>query len=74
MILNGLATYTTWTVIATLINFATALVYQSKVTNETASLVSLSLLVVFHTAWFVTENFIAERFARYVDITYIADY
>jgi hypothetical protein len=29
-----------------------------------ASLASLSLLVIFHTTWFILENFVFDRYAR----------
>ena len=72
-ILNGLAIYTTWTVIASLINLATALVFAGGVDQREACLASLSLLVIFHCTWFVLENFVFDRYVRYqiaVEIVY----
>ena len=63
-ILNGLAIYTTWTVIASLINLATALTYAGGVDQREACLASLSLLVIFHCTWFVLENFVFDRYVR----------
>lgn len=71
VVLNGFATYTTWTVIATLINLTTALVYFFEVEDKTASLVALSLLVLIHCTWFVIENFVFEQYARYIWTPYL---
>jgi len=70
-ILNGLGIYTTWTVIASLVNLTTALVYDGEVDMETACLSSLSLLVVFHCTWFIIENFVVDFYARYIFTPYL---
>ena len=64
IILNGLGVYTTWTVIASLLNLATTLVYTFQVEQRQAALVALSLLVVFHCSWFAVENFLVDSYAR----------
>eukprot|EP00091_Calanus_sinicus_P021429 TRINITY_DN6350_c0_g1_i3.p1 TRINITY_DN6350_c0_g1~~TRINITY_DN6350_c0_g1_i3.p1 ORF type:complete len:256 (+),score=54.57 TRINITY_DN6350_c0_g1_i3:169-936(+) len=66
VILNGLGIYTTWTVIASLINLTTALVYAGEVDQREACLAALSLLVIFHCTWFVIENFVVDFYARYI--------
>merc|ERR1712032_985808 len=48
VVLNGLGIYTTWTVIASLINLTTALVYPGGLDMEACCIASLSLLVIFH--------------------------
>ena len=63
-ILNGWAIYTTWTVIASLINLATALTYSGGVDQRAACLASLSLLVIIHCTWFALENFVFDRYVR----------
>ena len=63
-ILNGLAIYTTWCVIASLINISTALVYVGEVDQREACLASLSLLVIIHCTWFVLENFVFDKYVR----------
>jgi Na+(H+)/acetate symporter ActP len=64
VVLNGLAMYTTWTVIASLINLTTALVYAGGLDQTACCIASLTLLVVFHVTWFCLENFVWDRYAR----------
>jgi len=71
VILNGLGIYTTWTVIASLINMTTALVYAGEVDQREACLAALSLLVIFHCTWFVIENFVVDFYARYILTPYL---
>lgn len=70
-VLNGLAIYTTWTVIASLVNLATALVYAGGVDQREAALASLSLLVIIHCTWFVLENFLLDYYVRYILTQYL---
>jgi len=70
-VVNGLAIYTTWTTIASLINLATALVYVGGVSNRDASLASLSLLVIIHCTWFVLENFVFDKYVRFILTQYL---
>jgi len=71
VILNGLGIYTTWTVIASLINLTTALVFAGEVDQREACLAALSLLVIFHCTWFVVENFVVDFYARYILTPYL---
>jgi len=71
VILNGLGIYTTWTIIASLINMTTALVYAGEVDQREACLAALSLLVIFHCTWFVIENFVVDFYARYILTPYL---
>jgi len=71
LILNGLGLYTTWTIIASLINLATALTYYGEVDQKSACLTSLSLLVIIHVSWFVIENFFVDFYARYLLTPYL---
>ena len=64
IILNGLATYTTWTIVASKINLATALVYAGQVDQRDASLLALSCLLIGQCLWFGMENFLLDRYAR----------
>lgn len=68
---NGHATYTTWTCIACLINFAHALHYSAGMAMETVCLISLSALVILATIWFVLENFFFDNFVRFVITPYL---
>jgi len=70
-ILNGLGIYTTWTVIASLVNLTSALVYAGQVDQREAALAALSLLVIFHCTWFVVENFVVDFYARYILTPYL---
>jgi len=63
---NGLGIYTAWTVIASLINFTTALHYSGGVDQLTACLVSLSLLHLFALSYFLLSSFVFHRFTRYL--------
>ncbi len=48
---NGIATYTTWTTIATLINFTVVLRYDAGMTQSDAATVSLSILLGEAISW-----------------------
>jgi len=71
VILNGLGMYTTWTVIASLVNMTSALVFAGQVDQREAALAALSLLVIFHCTWFVVENWLVDFYARYLLTPYI---
>jgi len=71
VVLNGLGIYTTWTVIASLINLTTALVYAGGLDMEACCIASLSLLVIFHVTWFVLENFVFDKYVRYILTPYL---
>ena len=50
--LNGLATSTTWTIVARLINLCTALVFAGQVDQRDVSLLALSCLLIGQCLWF----------------------
>ena len=72
--LNGFALYTTWTVIASLINMVQAWNYydplpllmfsEARERMKDSCLVALSLLVVLHTAYFCIENLLFDKIYR----------
>ena len=70
--LNGFALYSTWTVIASLVNMAQAWNFYDPWTTfseardvmKDSCLVTLSLLVVLHTAYFCIENLLCDRICR----------
>ena len=70
--LNGFALYTTWTVIASLINMVQAWNYYDPLINfgearermKVSCLVTLSFLVVIHTAYFIIENLVFDKIYR----------
>ena len=69
--LNGFAFYTTWTIIASLINLVQAWNYtdpanllEARDRMKTSCLVTLSFLVVIHVTYFCIENFACDRVCR----------
>ncbi|KAL2097390.1 hypothetical protein ACEWY4_006597 [Coilia grayii] len=65
LVQNGIAIYTTWTTIATLINFTVVMnVYGLSKTD--AATVSLSFLLIEVLLWFFLENFVIDRHVRYI--------
>lgn len=48
---NGIATYATWTTIATLLNFTVVLSYNAGMNKSDAATVSLSILLGEAVAW-----------------------
>ncbi|XP_012683319.2 uncharacterized protein si:dkey-29d8.3 [Clupea harengus] len=69
LVQNGIAVYTTWTTIATLINL-TIVMGISGVSKTNAATVSLSLLLIEVLGWFVVENFVIDRHVRYILTVY----
>ncbi|XP_064848543.1 uncharacterized protein LOC135558572 [Oncorhynchus masou masou] len=65
LVQNGIALYTTWTTIATLINF-TLVLDLSGVASSTAATVSLCILLVEVIGWFGIENFLLDQHVRYI--------
>lgn len=63
--------YTAWTTIASLVNLTVALIYVGEVDQRTASLLALSLLVVIHCSWFTVENFLADKYVRFLLTPYL---
>ncbi|XP_056307091.1 uncharacterized protein si:ch211-161h7.5 [Danio aesculapii] len=70
MVQNGIAIYTTWTTIATLINFTIVLRYEAGMTDSDAATVSLSVLLGEAIAWFIVETFVFEKHLRYILTVY----
>jgi len=62
---NGLALYTTWTTIASLINLTMAITYVNGVAQDVASTIALVILAVEIIVWFSLENTILDKFVRY---------
>jgi len=85
IILNGFVIYTTWTVIASLINLAQAIGYvpnsgpipigqeysNTLDRNKQAAYASLSLLFIFHVTYFVIENVFFDSICRWILTPYI---
>ena len=62
---NGLALYTTWSTIASLINLTMAITYVNGVAQDVASTIALVILAVEIIVWFSLENTILDKFVRY---------
>lgn len=66
LVQNGIATYATWTTIATLLNFTIVLSYNAGMNKSDAATVALSILLGEAVGWFIVENFIFEKHLRYI--------
>ncbi|XP_029314087.1 uncharacterized protein LOC115025763 [Cottoperca gobio] len=66
LVQNGIAIYATWTTIASLINLTIVLTYDANMSPEDAATVSLSVLTVLVCLWFVLENFVLDKYVRYI--------
>ncbi|KAI7809184.1 hypothetical protein IRJ41_001792 [Triplophysa rosa] len=69
LVQNGIATYATWTTIATLLNF-TVVLDMASVSPTNAATASLCILLLEVVTWFIIENFVIERHVRYILTVY----
>ncbi|XP_059200256.1 uncharacterized protein LOC131980101 [Centropristis striata] len=69
LVQNGLALYTTWTTIASLINFSIVL-HLWGVDKSTAATASLCILFAEVVAWFILENWFLDRWVRNILTVY----
>ncbi|KAK5859416.1 hypothetical protein PBY51_020971 [Eleginops maclovinus] len=69
LVQNGLALYTTWTSIASLINFSLVL-HLWGVAKSTAATASLCILFAEVVAWFLMENWLLDRWVRNILTVY----
>lgn len=69
LVQNGLALYTTWTSIASLINFSLVL-HLWGVEKSTAATASLCILFGEVVAWFILENWVLDRWVRNIVTVY----
>ncbi|XP_050701819.1 uncharacterized protein LOC126988059 isoform X2 [Eriocheir sinensis] len=67
---NGLATYTTWTTIAALLNLGIALRYEAGLAMQLVVYVVLGSLSGILVLWFLLENTVLDRFVRYTITPY----
>lgn len=65
LVQNGIATYATWTTIATLLNF-TVVLDLASVSPTNAATASLCILLLEVIIWFTVENFLIEKHVRYI--------
>ncbi|XP_022065400.2 uncharacterized protein LOC110961910 [Acanthochromis polyacanthus] len=66
LIQNGVAIYATWTTIATLVNLAIVVSYDGNMSPPDAATLSLSILTVVLIVWFVLENFLLDKYVRFI--------
>ncbi|KTG41840.1 hypothetical protein cypCar_00013512 [Cyprinus carpio] len=66
---NGIATYATWTSIATLLNF-TIVLDLASVSPTNAATASLCILLLEVIIWFTVENVLIEKHVRYILTVY----
>ncbi|XP_008332874.1 uncharacterized protein LOC103396529 [Cynoglossus semilaevis] len=69
LVQNGLALYTTWTTIASLINFSLVL-HMWGVDKSTAATASLCILFAEVAGWFILENWVLDRWVRNILTVY----
>ncbi|KAF5903615.1 uncharacterized protein DAT39_006696 [Clarias magur] len=70
LVQNGLAAYTTWTSVATLINLTVVLSYDAGMSQSDAAALSLSLLSVELLVRFVLESRFLDKHLRYILAVY----
>ncbi|MEQ2168787.1 hypothetical protein GOODEAATRI_018357 [Goodea atripinnis] len=63
--------YTTWTTIATFLNLTIVLKYEANMSSADSATLSYALLIVVLLAWFIVENFVLDKYLRYVFIPYV---
>jgi len=68
---NGQGLYVTWTVIASLINFTTALHYKDGVNMQTSVYVNLSMLLVIAVGYAMIEMVFLDTFTRFLVTPYL---
>jgi len=66
LVQNGVAMYTTWTTIATLINLTIVLIYEVNMSPTDAATIALSVLSAMLLVWFILENFVIDKHVRYI--------
>ena len=70
LVLNGIAMYTTWVTIATVVSLAVVLQYFSDMSAEDAGTLGLSILAVEVVVYFILENTVLDSFTRPIVIVY----
>ena len=71
LVLNGVLCYTAWVSIATCLNLCIVLQYDMSADGSKAATGVLFVLLMLIIVWFVVENFVFERFTRYLFIEYV---
>ncbi|XP_033118492.1 uncharacterized protein LOC117118105 [Anneissia japonica] len=71
LVQNGIAMYTTWTLVATLINGAVVLKYEAMVDGELASTIMYIVIILVATLYFSLDMSVWEKYTRYTLTPYI---
>ncbi|KAM7369835.1 hypothetical protein PAMP_011125 [Pampus punctatissimus] len=70
LVQNGVAVYSTWGTLFTLLNLTIYLQYQTGTTRCDCAMLSLVLLLMELLAWFLLENFYLDEHVRYIMTIY----
>jgi len=68
---NAIVFYSMWQDIATCLSFNKMLIYDAHASRSTAATTALTVLVCIVVGWFVLENFIIERYTRFLFLEYV---
>lgn len=71
LIQNGLVFYTTWVSVATCLNLTIVIQYDLGANGSKAATGALCVLLLLIIGWFVLENFVLEKYTRFVFTEYI---
>ena len=71
LVLNGVVTYTAWVSIASCLNLCISLQHDLGVDGTKAATGVIFVLFFLITTWFFVENFIFERFTRFIFMEYV---
>ncbi|XP_033118493.1 uncharacterized protein LOC117118106 [Anneissia japonica] len=71
LVQNGVAMYTTWILVATLLNSAITLTYRAMVDDALASTIMYILVILVSTLYFLLDVTIWEKYTRYTLTPYI---
>ena len=71
LVQNGLAMFAAWGTVASMFNFAVVLCYGTGAEKEVASTVSLSIFGLEIIVWWIFDNFVLDRYLRYLYSPYI---
>ena len=69
--MNGIGLYTTWTVIASFVNFGTALRYIAGFSQDKTALICLSVILSIVVVYFILENTILDNYIRLLLTPYL---
>ena len=65
LILNGLALYSSWTVVTTLINLGMVMTFKGDVSQSASTTACLVIIACYVVATFVLDTFVWDKYMRY---------